>query len=70
MTHLYMRRTHNRSQRFGGHTKHTRYCSCGKQVSGNGGARHFELDGHQRITHRSWWAQFGPDAQSQEGERQ
>lgn len=62
MTHLSMRRTHNRSQRFGGHTKHTFYCSCGRQVSGNGGKQHFKVDGHQRITSRSWREQFGSDS--------
>jgi len=51
--------THNRSQRFGGHTKHAHYCSCGKVVHGNGGRRHFEMDGHDRIIHRVWWQVFG-----------
>jgi hypothetical protein len=58
-THPVMRRTHNRSQRFGGHTKHTFCCSCGRQVSGNGGKRHFKLEGHRRIGWEQWRAEFG-----------
>jgi hypothetical protein len=48
----YRRRTHSRSQRFGGHTKHKFYCSCGRQVSGNGGKQHFRLEGHTRVSQR------------------
>jgi hypothetical protein len=51
--------TTQRSIRYGGHTKHMRYCSCGRQVSGNGGKRHFEREGHKRITWDQWWERFG-----------
>jgi hypothetical protein len=54
-----MRHTYNRTQRFGSHTKHTFYCSCGRRVSGNGGKQHFKVEGHQRITSRAWHEQFG-----------
>lgn len=54
-----MRHTHSRAQRFGGHTKHTFYCSCGKTVSGNGGKRHFEREGHKSILRRQWFEKFG-----------
>jgi hypothetical protein len=50
--------TTRRQQRFAGHTKHTHYCSCGRQVSGNGGLRHFEKAGHQRITQTVWRERF------------
>ena len=50
----YIRRTHNRSQQFGGHTKHTFYCSCGRTVSGNGGKQHFKVEGHRRVTRAQW----------------
>lgn len=45
-----MRHTHSRAQRFGGHTKHSWECICGRVVSGNGGKQHFKLDGHRRLT--------------------
>lgn len=51
-----MRHTHNRSQRFDGHTKHTFHCSCGRVVSGNGGKQHFKLDGHRRLSFSEWYA--------------
>lgn len=51
--------THSRAQRFGGHTKHTFYCSCGRQVAGNGGKQHFKLDGHKRIAYAEWRERFG-----------
>ena len=64
-----MRRTHNRSQRFGGHTRHARYCSCGRVVWGNGGTNHFygdggreygeRRDGHERIGRDEWERRFG-----------
>ena len=59
---MYQRRTHNRSQRFGGHTKHVRYCSCGRTVVGNGGKRHFEKEGHERISFDRWWQEFRKSA--------
>lgn len=59
VTHPGMRHTHNRSQRYGGHTKHTFYCSCGRRVSGNGGKQHFKLDGHKRITQARWQEMHG-----------
>ena len=49
-THLGMRHTHNRAQRFGGHTKHSWECVCGRVVSGNGGKQHFKVPGHRRLT--------------------
>ena len=61
---MYQRRTHNRSQRFGGHTRHAHYCECGKVVHGNGGWRHFRnedgsrRDGHRRIIERVWAERF------------
>jgi len=51
-----MGHTHNRAQRFGGHTKHAHYCSCGRIVRGNGGKQHFKLDGHRPITQRKFAA--------------
>lgn len=56
-----MGHTHNRSQRFGGHTKHTFYCSCGRQVSGNGGKQHFKLDGHKRVSYNIWVENARPE---------
>jgi hypothetical protein len=60
-----MRHTHSRAQRYGGHTKHTFYCVCGKQVSGNGGKQHFKLDGHRRITREQWRAITNDEAQKE-----
>jgi hypothetical protein len=42
---MYQRRTHNRSQRFGGHTRHAKHCSCGAIVYGNGATNHFRTKG-------------------------
>lgn len=60
--------THSRSQRFGGHTRHTRYCSCGRSVVGNGGIKHFytaggreygeRREGHERISRDEWNRRF------------
>lgn len=61
---MYQRRTHNRSQRFGGHTRHAHYCACGRVVYGNGSWRHFHnedgtrRDGHRSITQRVWSERF------------
>lgn len=52
-----MRHTHSRAQRFGGHTKHVFYCSCGRRVSGNGGKQHFKVEGdHRKVTYETWKA--------------
>ena len=61
---MYQRRTHNRSQRFGGHARRAHYCICGKVVYGNGGTNHFytaggreygeRREGHKRISREQW----------------
>lgn len=45
-----MRLTHDRSHRYGGHTKHSWVCICGRTVTGNGGKQHFRLEGHRKLT--------------------
>jgi hypothetical protein len=73
---MYQRRTHNRSQRFGGHSRRARHCSCGRVVYGNGGINHFfseggreygeRRDGHTWISRAEWDKRFTAGAVREE----